>query len=94
MDKGRMEGLREEAGVKERFRRKLVRSQLKWAGHVGRMEGERLTKEADELRVEGKRRRGRPRLRWEDCVKRYFVGVGGASRTRDRRVEMAVKRDQ
>ena len=49
MDKGRMEGLREEAGVKERFRRKLVRSQLKWAGHVGRMEGERLTKEADEF---------------------------------------------
>ena len=37
--------LREEVGVKERFRRKLVRSQLKWAGHMERMEGERLKRE-------------------------------------------------
>ena len=33
--------------------RKLVRSRLKWAGHVERMEGGRLTKGADVLRVEG-----------------------------------------
>ena len=30
----------EEAGVKEGFRRKLARTGLKWAGHVGQMEGE------------------------------------------------------
>ena len=47
-----------------------MRSRLKWAGHMERMEGERFTKKADALRVEGRRRRGRPRLRWEDCVKR------------------------
>ena len=29
-----------------------MRSQLKWAGHVERMELVRLTKRADELRVE------------------------------------------
>ena len=34
-----MEELREEVGVKESLRRKLVRSRLKWAGHVERMEG-------------------------------------------------------
>ena len=28
-------------------------SRLKWAGHVERMEGERLTKRADGLKVEG-----------------------------------------
>ena len=44
---------------------------------VGRIEGVRLTKRAGVLRVEGRRRRGRPRLRWEDCVKRDLAGVGG-----------------
>ena len=37
--------------MKESFRRKQE-SQLKWAGHVERMEGERLTKRADALRIE------------------------------------------
>ena len=41
---------------------------------------ERLTKRADALRVEGRRRTGRRRLRWEDCVKRYLSGVGGEGR--------------
>ena len=49
---------------------RLVRSRLQWAGHVERMADERLPKRAAELREQGRRRRGRPRLRWEDCVKR------------------------
>ena len=40
-------------------------NRLKWAGHVEGMEGERVTKRADTLRVDGRRRRGRPRLIWE-----------------------------
>ena len=35
----RMEELREEVGVRESLTRKLVRSRLKWDGHVESMEG-------------------------------------------------------
>ena len=41
-----------------------------------RMEGVRLTKRAVVVGVEDKRRRGRPTLRWENCMKRNLVGVG------------------
>ena len=43
-----------------------MRSRLKWAGPVDRMEVERLLKRADALRLEGRRRRGRQRLGWEE----------------------------
>ncbi len=49
---------------------RLVRSRLQWAGHVGRMADDRLPNRAAELRDEGRRRRGRPRLIWVDGVKR------------------------
>ena len=49
---------------------------LYWAGHLERLEGERLTKKVDAFRVAGRRRRGRRRLRWEDCVKKGEEGSG------------------
>ena len=57
-----MQELREEVGVKESLRRKLVRSWLKWVDH---MEGERLrlTKRADMLILHYV---GRLRRRWEE----------------------------
>ena len=71
--------------MKESFTRNLM-SRLRWTGHVERMEGVRLTKRADALGVECRRRRGSPILRLEDCVKRDLVGVGGEwkARTMDR----------
>ena len=47
-----------------------MRSRLQWAGHVERMADDRLPKRAAELREQGRRRRGRPMLRLEDCVGR------------------------
>ena len=40
------------------------------------MADERLPKTAAELREQGRRRRGRPRLRWEDCIKRDMRKAG------------------
>ena len=45
-----------------------------WA-YMERMEEVRLTKRADAFRVEGRRKRGRPILRWEDCVKKDLVPI-------------------
>ena len=49
---------------------------LQWAGHVERMADDRLPKRAAELSEHGRRRRGRPRLRWGDCVKRDVKKTG------------------
>ena len=46
------------------------------------MEGVRLTKRSDTLRVEGRMKRGSPKLRWEDCMKRDLAGMGGEWRMR------------
>ena len=48
-DKRRMDELRVEVGLKERFKKNLVRTWLKWAGHVERMGDETLAKRAELL---------------------------------------------
>ena len=80
-DERRRDELRVEVGGKESFKKKLVRSRLKWDGHVERMGVETLAGRG------GRRRRGRPRMRREDSVKRDLERVGGEWRTRaeDRR---------
>ena len=44
--------------------------QTKWVGRVEKMADDRRPKRTTEQREHGGRRRGRPRLRWEDCVKK------------------------
>ena len=84
IDRRRMEELREDVGVGEGRKRKLVRCRLKRAVHVERMEVVRLTKGTDAQGVEGKRRKRRPTLIWEDCARSDLVGVGGEWRMRAR----------
>ena len=78
----------EDTGVQRSLTGRLGRSRLQWAGHIERMVDDRLPKRAAELREEGRRRRERPRLRWEDCVKRYVRKAGEEEdwkkKTRDR----------
>ena len=42
-------------GVEESFSKKLVRSRLKWAGHVERIGDEKLAKRSDTQKVKGKK---------------------------------------
>ncbi len=65
-----MKDLREEVGTKACTVGKIVKSRMKWAGDMVRMKDERLPRRCETKRQEGCRRRGRPQLRWEDCVKR------------------------
>ena len=80
--------LREETGVQRSLTERLMSSRLQWAGHVERKADDRLPKRATELREQGRRRRGRPMLRWEDCVKRDARKAGEEedwkNKTRDR----------
>ena len=69
-DRRRMVELKEETGVHTSLPERLVRSRIQWAEHVERVADDRLPKRAAELCEQGRSRRGRPRLRWEDCVKR------------------------
>ena len=68
--------LREETGVQRSSTERLVRSRLQWAGHVEWMADDTLPMRAAVLREQGRRRRVRPSLRWEDCIKTYVRKSG------------------
>ena len=43
---------------------------MKLAGHMVRMKDDKLPKRSETKKQEGCKKRGRPQLIWEDCVKR------------------------
>ena len=55
---------------------KVAGSRLRWAGHVQRMSEDRLSKRARIAEEDVRRRRGRPKLRWKDSVKRDLERAG------------------
>ena len=70
VERRRMKDLREEVGTKACIVAKIVKSRMKWARHMVRMKDDKLLKRSETKKQEGFRKRGKPRLRWEDCVKR------------------------
>ena len=72
-----MKNLREEVGTKACIIGKIVKSRMKWAGHLVRMKDDTLPRRFETKKQEGSRKRGRPQLRWEDCVKRSEKRRGG-----------------
>ena len=65
-----MKYLREEVRTEACIVAKIVKSRIKWAGHMVRMKDDKLPKQFETKKNDGCRKRGRPQLRWEHCVKR------------------------
>ena len=65
-----MKDLRGEVGTKACIVGKIVKIRMKWAEHMVRMKYDKLPKRSETKKQEGFRKRGRPQLRWDDCVKR------------------------
>ena len=69
--------LREETGVQRSLTERLVRSRLQWAGHRRKDGGwtDFRRQRKSYVRRAGEKR-GSPRMRWEDCVKRDARKLG------------------
>ena len=65
----RNEEILEEAKV-ERIATVIRRRRLEWFGHVKRRDETENIRAVVEMKMDGKRPRGRPQLRWKDTVKR------------------------
>ena len=74
-DKIRNEHIRGTTGVVQASK-KITEKRLKWYGHVRRMKDEHIVRRMLDVEIPGKRRRGRPNLRWKDACKRDMTKVG------------------
>ena len=54
----------------EQIAKVMRRRMLEWFGHVKRREETENIRAVVGMKMEGKRRRGRPKLRWKDTVRR------------------------
>ena len=54
---------------------RIISHRLRWAGHVERA-GEGVLKQVREMKVEGTRKKGRPRLTWQELVRKDMREVG------------------
>ena len=71
----RNEEILEEAKV-EAIATVMRRRRLEWLGHVKRRGETENTLAVAEMKLEGKRPRGRPKLRWKDTVRRDLKARG------------------
>ena len=68
---------------------------MRWAGHLVRMDASKLAKRAEVEKHQGRRKRGRPQLRWEDCVRRDMRRSGRMKDgERERPIENYGKKEQ
>ena len=66
----RNDDIRSQLGIRETMVERVKARRLQWFGHVSRMNNERLPYLALHTQLEGRRSRGRQRMRWRDNVQR------------------------
>ena len=76
LQKIRNDDIREALGVETTLLDKVVQRRLRWFGHVERMAVDRIPHIALHARFEGKRNKGRPRLRWIDNITGNITTLG------------------
>ena len=67
--------------------RKAQEGRLRWYGHILRREEEHVGRRTMEMEVRGRRRRGRPKKRWIDCVREDLRAKGIDETDADNRAE-------
>ena len=87
LDRVRNERIQNIMGVKHRISEDIKINQLRWYGHVQRMEENRIPKKILNWTPQGKRKRGRPRRSWRE-------GIDGDIRTRGIDENLWTDRDQ
>jgi hypothetical protein len=69
MDKIRNEAIKTKMGIKKNIVQEIEEQQLRWYGHVKRMEDGKTVKQVAEWKPQGKRKRGRPINTWKDGIR-------------------------
>ena len=76
MDKRNSEVLMEMLGLKNTLDGMARASGVRWFGHVLRRDENDILRKALDLKVEGQRKRGRPKVLWEKQVEKEMRRVG------------------
>ena len=76
VDRKKMEDLMEMLGLKETLDRMAKANRVRWYGHVIRRDDNNILKKAMMMEVNGKRKRGRPKLTWRRQVEESVKKVG------------------
>ena len=95
VDRKEMEELMEIVGLKETLDRMAKANGVRWYGHVIRRDDDNILKKAMMMEVNGKRKRGPPKMTWRKQVEESVKKVGlkieeAADRTRWRKGEIAI----
>ena len=73
---------------------KIAEIRLKLYGHVRRMKEEHIVRRMLDVDIPGKRRRGRPKLRWKDACKRDMTQGMVERGQRNKQVKMEKEANQ